>query len=213
MPIELQAKLLRLLEERCYRPLGGATANTLGCRIIAATNANLEERVRQGRFRLDLLHRLGGITLHAPPLADRPSDIGLLIDTFAARHGAAGAFAPDAVSALVQRQWPGNVRQLSAYVQQALLFVDDRPIRASHLAADDGDNGDVHRRIAEMIYFLDANPTENMKLVADELWRLAFKKEGGLRAAARRLGVDHKALARRLLKADERARVRRQEAS
>lgn len=134
MPMSLQAKLLRALQERCIRPVGSDRDLAVDVRIITATHRDLEAEVRRGEFREDLYYRLGVITLELPPLAARREDIPLLashfLKEFAARSTASG-FAPAAMERLVAAPWPGNVRQLANVVQQCAVLGRTRLIPAS----------------------------------------------------------------------------------
>ncbi len=126
LPVELQAKLLRALQEREIRPIGSNESYPLHARVIAATNRNLEEEIGEGRFREDLYFRLNVVSILIPPLRMRTSDIPALIQIFLARHGAAEegitGFAPEAMERLMAFQWPGNVRELENCVQHAIAL-------------------------------------------------------------------------------------------
>jgi hypothetical protein len=132
MPIALQSKLLRALQEREVRPVGSSQSVPVDVRIISATHRNLEERVSTGEFREDLYYRLNVVSLAIPPLSQRPEDIVPLarhfLATTAARYGKdVRAFAPEAMEMLLGAPWPGNVRQLSNVVEQAVAL---RPPRS-----------------------------------------------------------------------------------
>jgi DNA-binding NtrC family response regulator len=141
LPLDLQPKLLRALEQREVRRVGSAKASKVDVRIIAATNRNLEDEVRAGRFRQDLFYRLSVVRLHLPSLHDRADDIPLLIQHFLDN----GAFnrkpnapsvrgvARDAVAALQNYPWPGNVRELVNVVERAVSFCDSDTIELSDL--------------------------------------------------------------------------------
>ncbi|MFZ5511075.1 MAG: sigma 54-interacting transcriptional regulator [Pseudomonadota bacterium] len=123
MPLSLQAKLLRALQERQVRPVGAAESVPIDVRIISATHRKLEERLAEGSFREDLYYRLNVVTLRLPPLSERREDIPLLCAHFlkelASRYKKdLRGFAPEAMELLVQAAWPGNVRQLQNVVEQ-----------------------------------------------------------------------------------------------
>jgi len=127
MPVALQSKLLRALQEREVRPIGMSQAVRVDVRIISATHRNLEERVASGEFREDLYYRLNVVSFAIPTLAERPEDILPLarhfLTTTAARYGKnVRALAPDALELLVGAPWPGNVRQLANVVEQAVAL-------------------------------------------------------------------------------------------
>ena len=142
LPIDLQPKLLRVLEQREVRRVGGAKSSKVDVRIIAATNRNLEEEVRAGRFRQDLYYRLSVVRLQLPSLRERPDDIPLLITHFLQnqkynRKADGGVrvtgISPDAMRALQSYQWPGNVRELVNVVERAVSFSDHSMISLSDL--------------------------------------------------------------------------------
>ncbi|MEJ5347308.1 MAG: sigma-54 dependent transcriptional regulator [Desulfosoma sp.] len=127
MPISIQAKLLRLLQERSIERLGGKRPIAVDVRIIAATNRNLEDAVAEGRFRDDLFYRLNVVTLTLPPLRDRREDIPLLTEYFLSRCAAEmgvpnPGITQDALECLMAMDWPGNVRQLANVIRKALIF-------------------------------------------------------------------------------------------
>ena len=127
MPASLQAKLLRVLQERQVRPVGSTRSVPVDVRVVSATHRDLEEEVRAGRFREDLFYRLNVVVLDIPPLADRREDIPLLASHFLSRLRGASrkqveGFAPDAMELLVSAPWPGNVRQLANVVEQAFAL-------------------------------------------------------------------------------------------
>ncbi len=127
MPLELQAKLLRVLQEREITRLGGREVVKVDCRILAATNQSLERAVKQQRFREDLFFRLNVVPIHVPPLRERRSDIPELINFFLAKINrdmgtAIGALSPDARELLVRHNWPGNVRELENTLVRAAVL-------------------------------------------------------------------------------------------
>jgi DNA-binding NtrC family response regulator len=126
LPIELQAKLLRALQEREIRPLGSNEAVPLRARILAATNRNLEAEVEKGHFREDLYFRLNVVSIQVPPLRDRKSDIRFLVQGFIERHGGPAegvtGFSQEALDRMTSYEWPGNVRELENCVQRALAL-------------------------------------------------------------------------------------------
>ena len=127
LPLTTQARLLRVLESGEFMKVGSSVVQKTNVRIVAATNVDMEEAVRQGRFREDLFYRLSAVTLQVPPLRDRGNDIALLARKFAAdfaeryRTGAV-IFSDEAREALLRYRWPGNVRQLKNVVEKLALF-------------------------------------------------------------------------------------------
>ncbi|RME30574.1 MAG: sigma-54-dependent Fis family transcriptional regulator, partial [Candidatus Zixiibacteriota bacterium] len=123
LALDLQAKLLRALQERVIEPVGGEKQIPVDVRVIGATNVNLEERVRAGRFREDLYYRLNVIPIRVPGLAERREDIPLLAKAFAARFapGEKITLSPDLLQALQQHSWPGNIRELENLLERMVL--------------------------------------------------------------------------------------------
>jgi DNA-binding NtrC family response regulator len=125
LPVELQAKLLRVLQEREVRPVGSNERMPMEARIVAATNVNMKEAVREGNFRQDLYYRLNVFTIRIPPLRERKEDILMLVNHFILRHGTADGiadFSPEFMNRLMQYNWPGNVRELENAVQRAVAL-------------------------------------------------------------------------------------------
>jgi len=133
MPLNLQAKLLRVLQEKEFQPLGSSETIRVDVRVIAATNANLEEMVRKGKFREDLYYRLNVAPIFLTPLRNRASDIPLLARFFVERicrqEGLAPkTISPDAMNWLISQKWPGNVRQLENAVEMAVALSGNRTV-------------------------------------------------------------------------------------
>ena len=127
MPLQLQAKLLRVLQERQVERVGGTQPIKLDIRLVAATNRNLEDEVRAGRFRQDLYYRLNVVTLKTPPLRERRVDIPVLAMQFASRFGAQcgrriGGISPEAEAYLMHYRWPGNIRELENAMERAAVL-------------------------------------------------------------------------------------------
>ncbi|WP_298737711.1 sigma 54-interacting transcriptional regulator [uncultured Chitinophaga sp.] len=129
MPLELQVKLLRVLQEKEIERIGGRNAIKVNVRIIAATNRNLEQAVAEGRFRLDLYYRLNVFPINMPPLRERREDIRLLADAFATQytsrmHKPYYGIAPQMMDALEAWDWPGNIRELENVIEQSVILND-----------------------------------------------------------------------------------------
>jgi two-component system response regulator GlrR len=140
MPVALQVKLLRALQEREVRPVGATQSVPVDVRIVSATHRNLEERVARGEFREDLYYRLNVVSFTVPSLAERREDIVPLAQHFlaatAARYGKdVRAFAPEALELLIGAPWPGNVRQLANAVEQAVALATSPIVTAALVAA------------------------------------------------------------------------------
>jgi two-component system nitrogen regulation response regulator NtrX len=127
IPLSMQVKLLRVLEERELTRIGGRHVIKVDFRLVTATNRNLDEEVRQGRFREDLFYRLNVVPLHVPPLRERRDDVPLLaqyfVDLLSRREGAPmRVLDASAIEALTQMEWPGNVRELRNTIERLLIL-------------------------------------------------------------------------------------------
>jgi two-component system response regulator AtoC len=136
MPIELQVKLLRVLETGMFMRVGTNREIETDVRVIAATNRDPEAAVEQGRLRTDLYHRLNVFPIELPPLRERGEDVKLiaqsLLDQLNTASGTDKQFAPEALAAMTAHTWPGNVRELKNYVQRSYILADDKWITATH---------------------------------------------------------------------------------
>jgi DNA-binding NtrC family response regulator len=134
LSLDLQPKLLRALQEKVVEPVGGTASLPLDVRVVAATNLDLEQAMRNGTFREDLYYRLSVIPIHIPPLRDRKDDIPLLLKHFAAKHGSEGIeFDRDTLDSLTSYHWPGNVRELENTVQRLIIMREGATISREDL--------------------------------------------------------------------------------
>lgn len=131
LPLELQAKLLRLLQEKEFRPVGALAQRKSDFRIIAATNRDLAKEVERGTFRRDLYYRLNVVNLRLAPLRERKEDIPALVTHFLAKYGAQHQVAGEVLEALATYQWPGNVRELENCIQQ-MVAMNSGPVLQRH---------------------------------------------------------------------------------
>lgn len=136
MPLALQVKLLRLLQERTYEPVGSADSVTASFRLIAATNRNLAQEVEAGRFRRDLYYRLMVCPLHLPPLRDRKADVSPLFAHFWQVRGETRPVETGVMRVLEAHSWPGNVRELENLVERVSVCTEGPTIRVSDLPSD-----------------------------------------------------------------------------
>jgi DNA-binding NtrC family response regulator len=125
VPLAMQAKLLRVLQERRFERVGGTESIEVDVRVVAATNRNLHHLVKRGRFREDLYYRLNVIKIELPPLRERREDIPVLVTHFAERYARPGEppkqFSPEAMAVLLAHRWPGNIRQLENAIERACV--------------------------------------------------------------------------------------------
>src|ERR1700686_3179715 len=122
LPLDLQVKLLRVLQEQEIRPVGSLQRIKIDVRIVAATNRDLQVEVAGGRFREDLFHRLNVVRLTLPPLRDRKEDIPLLIETFLSRANNRYMLSDHAAEAMLEYDWPGNIRELMNCLERMMSF-------------------------------------------------------------------------------------------
>ena len=139
MPLSLQGKLLRVLQEREMRPVGGTTTVPVNVRVLAASNVSLEDKVHDGTFRQDLYYRLAVITIEIAPLRERPEDVLPLVQFFLRKETPAETACPrisrEAADALLRCPWPGNVRELENAIKHAMAFVQNDEITLETLPA------------------------------------------------------------------------------
>jgi two-component system response regulator AtoC len=146
LPLALQVKLLRVLQESELRPVGDSRSLRVNARVIAATAKNLEEEVKNGRFREDLFYRLNVLTIRLPPLRERPEDIPHLCRCFLERFNAkmgkqVAEVNPNALSLLLDHRWPGNVRELENVIERAVLLAEEGVLLPEHLPVEVGAQG------------------------------------------------------------------------
>ncbi|MCP4004835.1 MAG: sigma-54-dependent Fis family transcriptional regulator, partial [bacterium] len=198
-----QVKLLRVLQDQTYEPLGSSATQHLDIRVISATNCDLNAAISEGSFREDLLYRINLMTLRLPSLAERPTDIPLLANHFLARAAAVFGedrrplkIASDALRWLQAQPWPGNVRQLAQFLARAVLVACDHTV----------DIG-----TCEQVAVMDSARSESSSLppvgtmTVDEIEKAMIEKslryhDGNLSRAAESLGLSRAALYRRLEK-------------
>ena len=140
MPLELQAKLLRVIQERIIEPVGSESSKEIDVRIIAATNINLKEKIEQGKFREDLFYRLNVIPIEIPSLSERKEDISVLIQEFIRRFtkGEQITIAPQLQSRLLEYSWPGNVRELENLIERMVILRKSNQLTLGDLPSDFG---------------------------------------------------------------------------
>jgi DNA-binding NtrC family response regulator len=196
VPLNLQPKLLRVLETGEFERVGSSKTRKVNVRVLSATNADLNAEVAQGRFRQDLLFRLNTVEIHLPPLRERREDIQPLAEHFLRKHTERYRrgnmeFTPQALEALREHGWPGNVRELDHVIERAVLMSANDSVTAFDLALQSTPDARLTARLEEMSL--------------EEAERLLIKKalaraDGNANRAAEALGVSRSALYRRLQK-------------
>lgn len=198
LPPLLQAKLLRVLEEKEIRPLGSTTSEKVDVRVIAATNRDLEKAVAEGKFREDLFYRLNVVEIRLPSLRERPEDLPLLLQHFMSRsaHAAqARRIAPDALHILLNYPWPGNVREVENTIERALVLCQGEAITKADLPARV--TGSVPHALGLQTALLRHASLADLER---EYILLALEwSEGKRKDAADLLGIDRRTLYRKLL--------------
>jgi transcriptional regulator with PAS, ATPase and Fis domain len=199
LPLQTQTKLLRTLEERTIRPVGGLRDRRIDVRVVAATNASLDDKIGQGEFRSDLYYRLNTLVVTSPPLRSRGSDILTLANAFLAQYrghyGRSDAeLADDAKAALLAHSWPGNVRELRNVMEQACLIFTGRVIHATDLSLREA----APIRSADGIAPIQGTTLDDVEreLIANALRQTS----GNVTLAARQLGVSRDTLRYRIEK-------------
>ncbi len=195
MPVPLQAKLLRALQDRRIRPLGSNEFIPFDVRILAATNRNLRDEVAAGRFREDLYYRLNIFRIEVPPLRRRREDIPLLVQEFLRRHEEEGRevqFSPEVMRAFMDYHWPGNVRELENVVERCVYLSEDGIVRLKDLPDEMLTDG----RAEQGFVLADALPLEEVerRYIAHVLERCG----GNKKRAAEILGVNRRTIYRKL---------------
>jgi two-component system response regulator FlrC len=203
LPMALQAKLLRVLQERTLVRLGGERAIALQVRVVAATNKNLREQITQRAFREDLYFRLSTFKLRVPPLAERSGDILPLVARLLAQHPRAGqdwSVSLEAQAALLAHAWPGNVRELENVVQRAMVLCSGHQIDTNHLMFDDAPSSFMLGLEPQIKVLPDPAPLGQSHLHTavqhseQHAIRLALDTSGTREEAAQKLGISPRTL-------------------
>ncbi|WP_225008131.1 MULTISPECIES: PEP-CTERM-box response regulator transcription factor [Novosphingobium] len=190
IPLQLQVKLLRFLQERTIERIGGRKSIEVDTRIVCATHQNLDAMIADGRFREDLYYRLAEIVVRIPSLAERPGDATLLAKVFLTRFAKdmnpqVKGFAPDALAAIDAWGWPGNVRELENRVKRAVIMADGKLVTAADL-----DLGDGADEAENPLNLKSAREATDRKVIRHALAR----SEGNISSTARLLGISRPTL-------------------
>jgi two-component system response regulator HydG len=195
MPLSTQVKILRVLQEREFEPVGGTRTLQVDIRVIAATNKNLEAEIAADRFREDLFYRLNVVTLHVPALRDRREDIPLLADFFLKRYAEKNrrhlkGFSPRATDILTRHSWPGNVRELENVIERAVILSREDVITPSEFP-DAIQALDTSKQNSGV----DLTPGRSLKAVERQMILRTLEETGGNRThAADILGISRRTL-------------------
>jgi transcriptional regulator with PAS, ATPase and Fis domain len=191
MPVDTQTKLLRVLQEREYRPVGGRQSYKTNVRIIASTNLEVEVAIRAGKLREDLYYRISTMTLNLPALRERPDDIIPLANSFLKRFAAQAGrtitgFTPAAAEKLRAFDWPGNVRQLQNEIQRAVLMSDGTIIDVGDLSIQQVPAGPEDEEAASLTLL------EGME--RQTIMQMLKETNGNKLETAKRLGIGRQTL-------------------
>jgi len=189
MPVDTQSKLLRVLQEKEVRPVGGRTSYKTDCRILAATNRHVEDAIREGKLREDLYYRISAISIDLPPLRDRREDILPLARTFLKRYASqANRPLTDYTAAAAERlrrcDWPGNVRQLQNEVQRAVLMSEGKLVDVHDLSVNDAPTPEAGQGNLTLMEAMERN----------KIIEVLRDTKGNKQEAARRLGIGRQTL-------------------
>ncbi len=198
MSLQMQAKLLRVLEDWEVRPVGGTSSTHVDVRVVAATNKSLEDAVLNGEFREDLFFRMNVISIYVPELKERPEDLPLLIDHFQKKYAEQmGKDVPElskhALNALLEYSWPGNVRELENVIEHAMLLTDTNVIDMPHLPTAVVENkASVHIQgiVSGTMTLQELEKQYIMRVLNDVRWHRS--------KAAKILGIDRRTLYRKI---------------
>lgn len=192
IPPDAQAKLLRAIETKRVRPLGSARDRPIDVRFIAATNADIKQKVERGEFRRDLYYRLSIFVYVIPPIRERPQDIPALVQHFLTEAGISVRLSPAAWELLLCYPWPGNVRELRNALTYALARVDGEEVRPEHLPDH------ILARCPRPEVLREATLRRKLACFEAQLLAEALKRHADLPAVARELGIGVRTLYRKL---------------
>jgi two-component system response regulator AtoC len=207
MGLGLQSKLLRVLQDREIRPVGGTRSVRVNVRIIAATNKDLEHEMREGCFREDLFYRLNVIPIHVPPLRERPEDVPALAESFLAKHGDGATYklSPEAMRALTAQPWRGNGREVENVIERAIALAEGTEIGPDDLPLSFV-SSEVAGRSTDAFLRASAEGELTLREVEELYIEEILSRTGGNKVrAARLLGIDRKTLYRRAERAGREA--------
>jgi transcriptional regulator with GAF, ATPase, and Fis domain len=201
VPAAMQAKLLRVLQERCFERVGGSETIDVDVRVVAATNRSLQQLVKDGKLREDLYYRLNVVKIDLPPLRERPEDISLLAAHFTSKFASVGkqakAISPRAMDLLMSHSWPGNIRELENAIERACVTSHGDMIEAENLPPDlavpvrerSRFVVDLRRSLSEHIYDAVA------QIERDYLWKALDETRGHICQCAQICGLSRRSVA------------------
>ncbi len=210
IPVEMQVKMLRALQEGSFERVGGIQTIKVEVRVVAATNQNLQEKIKQGTFREDLFYRLNVVPIHLPPLRERRSDIPLLVQHFIDKFNlrlrkSIEGITPEALNSLQEYQWPGNIRELENVIERCLLFALGAQITLQELPPELLQSG------AQGGVYIPPAIACDMSMSLPELWKIQKERleremlrraldqtQGNVTKAADLLGISRKSMQKKM---------------
>jgi len=196
MPLILQVKLLRIIQERRFSPLGSNKEETVKARIICATNKNLKKIIENGLFREDLYYRINGVEVHVPPLRERFDDIVVLAEYFLKKYALRSGktrlknIGETLKKRLIEYSWPGNVRELEGLIEREVVFSDDNSEKITHIAQD----------LVTEDKKITGLPTLDLKTLEKNALKIALNKCENISDAAKLLGISRATIYRKISK-------------
>jgi Nif-specific regulatory protein len=200
LPLAVQTKLLRVLQEKAFERVGGNTTIKVDVRIIAATNRNLQALMQEGKFREDLYYRLNIFPIVVPPLREHTTDIMLLANYFIEKYSKEHAkkivsISPEATDMLMRYHWPGNVRELENYIERSIILSNDEVIHSYHLPIN-LQKEEVGNVAPSSGHLEDILADMERKIIIEELKRC----RGNMAKSARALGITERIMGLRITK-------------
>jgi Nif-specific regulatory protein len=199
LPLHVQTKILRVIQEKEFERIGGTATIQVSVRIITATNRNLESLMKEGKFREDLYYRLNVFPIMVPPLRERKTDIMLLADHFVEKYAAEhqkkiNRISTPAIDMLMSYHWPGNVRELENCIERAVILSTDGVIHSYHLPPSIQTAGSSEKRGGETLKDMISNIEK--EIIIEELKR----SQGNMSKASRALGITERIIGLRVEK-------------
>jgi PAS domain S-box-containing protein len=216
MPLRYQVKILRVIQDKCIRRIGGLSEIQIDTRIVTATNRNLEQRVEQKKFRQDLYYRINVLPIHIPPLRERSNDIPLLVEHFlfqlASKLGKPiQVILPDGMDKLLRHDWPGNIRELKNVVERAAILCDAEQIDIKNILFSHEIGQTVSPGTCQPVWEIPGAGSLKEKLAVYEIRMIndTLADSKSIREAARHLKISHTALLNKLKKHDIKMETKR----
>jgi PAS domain S-box-containing protein len=216
MPMRCQAKILRVIQEKCIRRIGGSSEIQIDTRIVTATNCNLEQRVAQKKFRQDLYYRINVLPIHIPPLRERSDDIPLLVEHFLFQLSSKldkpiQVILPDGMEKLLRHDWPGNVRELKNVVERAAILCDGQQIDINSIVLSHEIGKTISLDTCHPVWKISEGRSLKEKLAEYDIRLIndALSVSKSIREAARDLKISHTALLNKLKKYNIKMEIKR----